>query len=108
MPVAPFEVAVINLKAGDAGTDKVCDGLVAKLEAAGIDVLYDDRDERAGAKFATMDLIGIPYQLIVGPKGVKAGEIEIKIRKGGDRRTRPLDSAGAEVIALVSQARNLA
>ena len=106
--VAPFEAAVVNLKAGDADTDKVCAGLVAKLEAAGIDVLYDDRDERAGAKFATMDLIGIPYQLIVGPKGVKAGEAEIKVRKGGERHTRPLDQAASEVIALVTQARNIA
>ena len=108
MSVAPFEVAVINLKSGDAATDKVCAGLVAQLEQAGVDVLYDDRDERAGAKFATMDLIGIPYQLIVGPKGVKAGEVEIKVRKGGDRRTRPLDQAGSEVIALVNQARSSA
>ena len=108
MPVAPFEAAVINLKAGDADTDRVCADLAGKLEAAGIDVLHDDRDERAGAKFATMDLIGIPYQLIVGPKGVKAGEAEIKIRKGGDRRTLPLDTAAGEVIALVSQARTLA
>ena len=106
--VAPFEVAVINLKVGDAETDKVCSGLVAKLERAGVDVIYDDRDERAGAKFATMDLIGIPYQLIVGPKGVKAGEVEIKVRKGGDRRTRPLDHAGDEVVALVNQARTSA
>ncbi len=106
--VAPFEAAVVNLKAGDAETDKVCADLVAKLEAAGIDVLYDDRDERAGTKFATMDLIGIPYQLIVGPKGVKSGEAEIKVRRGGDRRTCPLDAVAGEVISLVTQARNLA
>ena len=108
VPVAPFEAAVINLKVGDAETDKACADMVAKLEAAGIDVLFDDRDERAGTKFATMDLIGIPYQVIVGPKGIKAGEIEIKIRKGGDRRTRPMESAASEVIALVTQARKLA
>ena len=106
--VAPFEAAVVNLKAGDADTDKACADLVAKLEAAGIEVLYDDRDERAGTKFATMDLIGIPYQLIIGPKGVKAGEAEIKVRKGGERHTRPLDQAASEVIALVTQARNIA
>ena len=104
--VAPFEAAVVNLKAGDADTDKACADLVAKLEAAGIEVLYDDRDERAGTKFATMDLIGIPYQLIIGPKGVKAGEAEIKVRKGATRHTRPLDQAAGEVIALVKQARN--
>ena len=60
-------------------------------------MLYDDRDERAGAKFATMDLIGIPYQLIVGPKGVKSGEIEIKVRNGGARKSVPLDAAVTEV-----------
>ncbi len=106
--VAPFEAAVVNLKVGDPDTDKVCAEMVGKLEAAGIDVLYDDRDERAGAKFATMDLIGIPYQLIVGPKGVKSGEAEIKVRRGGDRRTRPLDTVADEVIVLVTQARKLA
>ena len=106
--VAPFEAAVVNLKVGDAETDKVCADMVAKLEAAGIDVLYDDRDERAGAKFATMDLIGIPFQLIVGPKGVKAGEVEIKVRKSGDRQTRPLATAAGQVIELVGEARKLA
>jgi len=106
--VAPFEAAVVNLKSGDKETDAASEAAVAKLEAAGIDVLYDDRDERAGAKFATMDLIGIPYQLIIGPKGVKAGEAEIKIRKGGERRTVAMDKAVDEVISLVTAARNLA
>ena len=81
-----FEAALINLKAGDKETDAVAVSLYEKLQAAGIDVLYDDTDERAGAKFATMDLIGIPYQLIVGPKGVKGGEAEIKNRKTGERQ----------------------
>jgi len=87
VPAAPFEVAVVNLKAGDAATDKAALDVKTHLEAAGIDVLLDDTDERAGAKFATMDLIGIPYQVIVGPKGVKAGEIEVKDRKTGARET---------------------
>ena len=75
VPVAPFEAGLLNLKSGDAATDAACGDLYAKLKAAGIDVLYDDTDERAGGKFATADLIGLPYQLIVGPKGVKAGEV---------------------------------
>ncbi len=108
VPVAPFEVSVINLKIGDKDTDAACAALMTNLEAAGIDVLYDDRDERAGAKFATSDLIGIPFQLIVGPKGIKAGEIEIKVRKSGDRQNRPADQAASEVIALVQKARHLA
>ncbi len=101
VPAAPFEVVVMNLKAGDAETDQVCERLVAGLVEAGIDVLHDDRDERAGAKFASMDLIGIPYQVIVGPKGLKAGEVEFKERHGGARRTHPLDTAVAEIAALV-------
>ena len=59
-------------------------------------MLYDDTDERAGGKFATMDLIGLPYQLIVGPKGVKAGEVEVKNRKTGERETLPFDAALSE------------
>ena len=56
-------------------------------------MLCDDTDERAGGKFATMDLIGLPYQLIVGPKGVKAGEVEVKVRKTGSRETMGLEAA---------------
>ena len=99
--VAPFEVVVINLKAGDKDCDAVAERVTVELEAAGIDVIYDDTDDRAGAKFATMDLVGIPFQLIVGPKGVKAGEIEIKARKGGERRTVATDAGIAEAVARV-------
>ena len=108
VPVAPFEVGLVNLKAGDAETDKACASLYDKLQAAGIDVLLDDTDERAGAKFATMDLIGLPYQLIVGPKGLKSGEIEVKVRKGGERQTVALDAGLARVIAEVKAQRMLA
>jgi prolyl-tRNA synthetase len=86
-PVAPFRVGLINLKAGDAATDAACADLYAKLGRAGVEVLYDDTDERAGAKFSTMDLIGLPWQVIVGPKGVAAGEFEIKERATGKRET---------------------
>ena len=86
-PVAPFRVGLINLKAGDAQTDAACDDLYGKLHAAGVDVLYDDTDERAGAKFASMDLIGLPWQLIVGPKGLKDGQVELKNRATGERET---------------------
>ena len=86
-PVAPFRVGLINLKAGDAHTDAACDDLYGKLHAAGVDVLYDDTDERAGAKFASMDLIGLPWQLIVGPKGLKDGQVELKNRATGERET---------------------
>jgi prolyl-tRNA synthetase len=108
VPVAPFEVALVNLKPGDADTDRVVDDLERRLEAAGIEVLVDDRDDRPGAKFATMDLIGCPYQLIVGPKGVKAGEVEIKTRRDGSRRALAPDAAVTALIEDVKSGRNLA
>ena len=73
------------MKTGDADCDRVCDELYAALTAAGKDVLYDDTDQRAGGKFATADLIGLPWQVIVGPRGVAAGEVEIKNRRTGER-----------------------
>ena len=82
-PVAPFDIALINLKAGDAKTDAACEELYAKLEKAGKDVLLDDRDDRPGAKFATAELIGIPWQVVVGPRGLEKGLIEVKNRKTG-------------------------
>jgi len=88
--VAPFDIALINMKAGDADCDRACDELYAKFTAAGKDVLYDDTDQRAGGKFATADLIGLPWQVIVGPRGVAAGEAEIKNRRTGERETLPL------------------
>ena len=90
--VAPFDIALINMKAGDAECDRVCDELYQSLTAAGRDVLYDDTDQRAGGKFATADLIGLPWQVIVGPRGVAAGEAEIKNRRTGEREVVPLAS----------------
>ena len=83
--VAPFDVAVINLKSGDAECDAVCDDIYGKLNLAGVDVLYEDRDERPGTKFADMDLIGVPWQIVVGPRGVKNGIVELKNRASGKR-----------------------
>jgi prolyl-tRNA synthetase len=88
--VAPFDIGLINMKAGDADCDRACETLYAALTSAGKDVLYDDTDQRAGGKFATADLIGLPWQVIVGPRGVAAGEVEIKNRKTGERETVPL------------------
>ena len=84
-PVAPFDISLINLKKGDANTDAACEALYAKLTAAGKDVLYDDTDDRPGAKFATHDLIGIPWQIIVGPRGLEKGTVEAKKRATGAR-----------------------
>jgi prolyl-tRNA synthetase len=91
--VAPFDVGLINLKTGDRATDAACEGLYAKLQAAELSVLYDDRDDRAGAKFAAMDLIGLPWQLVVGPKGVASGEVELKQRATGARHSLTFESA---------------
>src|SRR5690606_3180435 len=91
--VAPFNVAVINLRANDAAVSAACEDATARLEAAGLDVLYDDTDERPGGKFATADLIGIPWQLIIGPKGLADGVVELKRRATGERETLSLDAA---------------
>jgi prolyl-tRNA synthetase len=103
--VAPFDVGLINLKVGDAETDAACEDFYGQLNAAGLDVLYDDRDDRAGAKFAAMDLIGLPWQLIVGPKGLKAGEIELKERATGERHSLTFDAALTLLVAATAQAK---
>jgi len=90
--IAPFDIALINMKVGDAACDAACEDLYAALTAAGRDVLYDDTDQRAGGKFATADLIGLPWQVIVGPRGVAAGEVEVKNRATGERETMALQS----------------
>jgi prolyl-tRNA synthetase len=103
--VAPFEAVLINLKAGDAACDVACNKLYDELTAAGIDMLYDDRDQGAGAKFTTADLIGIPYQIILGPRGLAAGEAEIKHRKTGERETLPIADAVARLKSLIEPQR---
>jgi prolyl-tRNA synthetase len=91
-PIAPFDVALVNLKRGDAACDAACATLESALAKAGRDVLYDDRDERAGVKLADMDLIGIPYQVVVGPRGVAAGTVELKVRRGGAKQDMAIDA----------------
>jgi prolyl-tRNA synthetase len=98
-PVAPFLIGLVNLKAGDVETDTACAKLYASLRAKGIDVLYDDRDERPGAKFAAMDLIGLPWQVIVGPRGLKDGVAEVKNRKSGSRENVALDGVAGRFAA---------
>ena len=91
--VAPFGVGIINLRTGDAAVDAVCATAYERLTNAGKEPLLDDTDERPGGKFATMDLIGLPWQLIIGPRGVAAGEVELKRRATGERQTLSLDAA---------------
>ena len=93
LSVAPFGVGIINLKVGDADTDKVSLELYNALKKAGIDPLLDDRPDRGGVKFSRMDLIGLPYQIVVGPRGVKDGVVEIKDRKTGERQNLSADAA---------------
>jgi prolyl-tRNA synthetase len=83
--VAPFDVAILNLKQGGADTDAASERLYRELSAKGLDVLYHDLDERPGSKFATADLIGVPWQILVGPKGLAEGKIELKKRQDGSR-----------------------
>jgi prolyl-tRNA synthetase len=92
--IAPFGVAILNLRKGDAATDAICEELYAAL---GADALYDDRDERAGTKFAEADLMGHPWQVIVGPRGAAAGRVELKRRATGERLELPVAEALAKV-----------
>lgn len=93
--VAPWSVGLINLKVGDAECDSVCETLYGQARQTGLDMLYDDRDERAGGKFADMDLIGLPWQIAVGPRGLKDGIVELKRRSDGERSTMSIDDAKA-------------
>jgi prolyl-tRNA synthetase len=95
--VAPFRVGLINLKVGDAACDGACSRIYDSLGKAGVDVLYDDRDDRPGAKFATMDLVGAPHQAIVGPKSLAEGKVELKTRRGGERELISVDAAIARL-----------
>jgi prolyl-tRNA synthetase len=103
--VAPFDVGLINVKSGDRNTDAACEDAYAKLEAAGLSVLYDDRDDRPGAKFAAFDLIGLPWQIIVGPKGIKSGEVELKQRSSGARHNMSFEAALHHLVASATELR---
>jgi prolyl-tRNA synthetase len=82
--VTPFPCGIVNLKQGDGAADAACDALYAALKARGLEPLYDDRGERAGAKFATMDLIGLPWRITVGPRGLANGKVELTSRRTGE------------------------
>jgi prolyl-tRNA synthetase len=96
--VAPFKAVILNLKQGGADTDPACEKLYAELTAKGIDTLYHDLDERPGSKFATADLIGIPWQILVGPRSLAEGKVEVKHRIDGQRELMP----AADVLARLS------
>jgi prolyl-tRNA synthetase len=96
--VAPFKAVILNLKQGAEDTDAACEKLYRELSAKGVEVLYDDTDQRAGAKFAAADLIGIPWQILVGPKGLAEGKLEVKRRSDGTRE----NLSPADVVARLT------
>ncbi|MDP2261067.1 MAG: proline--tRNA ligase [Caulobacter sp.] len=95
--VAPFDLALINLRVGDEACDAACEKTYAAMHAAGKSVLYDDTSERPGGKFATADLIGLPWQMIVGPKSIAEGNVEIRNRATGEKSVAPLDVVLAQL-----------
>jgi len=97
--VAPYEVAIISLRADDTDVTKACESAYSQLQKAGVDVLYDETAERPGAKFSTMELIGVPVSLVIGPKGIKAGAVEVRDRKTGATEEMPLEAAIKRCIA---------
>lgn len=96
--VAPFKVGLINLRVGDAKCDAACQSIYEILQGKGVEVLYDDTDERAGGKFASMDLIGLPWQVVVGPKGAEKGVVELKNRKTGEKMELSVEAALAKLV----------
>ncbi|MDT3686669.1 MAG: proline--tRNA ligase [Pseudorhodoplanes sp.] len=95
--VAPFKVAILNLKQGDGATDQASEKIYNALRGKGVEVLYHDLDERPGSKFATADLIGIPWQILVGPKGLANGQVELKKRTDGSREMLSPEDAVAHL-----------
>ncbi|MEM0947722.1 MAG: proline--tRNA ligase [Pseudomonadota bacterium] len=98
--VTPFHCGIVNLRQGDAGTDAACETLYGALIARGFDPLYDDREERAGAKFATMDLIGLPWRITVGPRGLQKGVVEFTSRRSGESEEMSPEAAVDRVAAI--------
>jgi prolyl-tRNA synthetase len=97
--VAPWRVGVVTMRADDQASVAAADGLYAQLNEAGVETLYDDRDDRGGAKLASMDLIGLPWQLIIGPRGITSGTVELKNRATGERQDLSTESALARLTA---------
>ncbi|MEN8936058.1 proline--tRNA ligase [Planktotalea arctica] len=98
--VTPFHCGIVNLKQGDEDADAACEALYDSLTALGLDPLYDDRKERAGGKFATMDLIGLPWRITVGPRGLKNGVVEVTSRRTGESEEMPPEQAIAKIAAI--------
>jgi prolyl-tRNA synthetase len=104
-PIAPYEVTLLLLQGDDPVLRGVCDRLYEELEAAGVEVLYDDRDERPGVKFKDADLIGIPWRLALGKKGLAEGIVEVKARRSSEIQKVKLDDAVAFIAARLQEER---
>ena len=102
--VTPYHAGIVNLKQGDTEADAACEALYASLTALGLEPLYDDRNERAGGKFATMDLIGLPWRITVGPRGLKNGVVELTSRKTGNSEEMPPEQAIARIAEIYGKA----
>ena len=102
--VTPFHAGIVNLRQGDAATDAACEGLYKALTAKGLEPLYDDREERAGAKFATMDLIGLPWRITVGPRGLDKGVVELTSRQTGESEEMSAEAAVDRIAQIYENA----
>ncbi|OOY07852.1 proline--tRNA ligase [Thioclava sediminum] len=98
--VTPFHVGIVNLKQGDVSCDSACEALYRAFLDHGLDPLYDDREERAGAKFATMDLIGLPWRITVGPRGIAANKVELTCRRTGESEEMPAEEAVEKIVSI--------
>ena len=98
--VTPFHVGIVNLKQGDSAADAACDSLYAALGAHGLEPLYDDRKERAGGKFATMDLIGLPWRVTIGPRGLEKGVVELTCRRTGESEEMSPEAAVDRLVQI--------
>jgi prolyl-tRNA synthetase len=98
--VTPFHAGIVNLKQGDPEADAACESIYRSLTVRGLEPFYDDRDERAGAKFATMDLIGLPWRITVGPRGLRNGVVELTSRRTGESEELPLEAAVERVASI--------
>ncbi len=102
--VTPYHAGIVNLKQGDTEADAACEALYASLSALGLEPLYDDRNERAGGKFATMDLIGLPWRITVGPRGLKNGVVELTSRRTGESEELPPEQAIERIAQIYGRA----
>ena len=97
--VAPWTVGIVTMRADDESSVSAADRIYEQLQSAGVEALYDDRDERGGVKLGSMDLIGLPWQVIIGPRGIANGTVELKRRSTGEREELSLESAVARLTA---------